>query len=213
MDDQLEELLVKLGTSLLIGILIGGEREYRNKSAGLRTIILICLGSTIFTIISMKVSHETEIGRIASNIITGIGFLGAGAIMRDGLSVSGLTTASTIWVSAALGMAVGFGEFELAIYATITALIVLVIFNYFQRGFDRLRKTLELKVVFRIDNNGVDHLEQKMNEYKLKFDRKRERRQEGDVKFEYEVIGSKKRTDRLVQYLIGQNEKVKAFEY
>lgn len=213
LDSELKDILIKLSISLLIGLVIGAEREYRNKSAGLRTIILICLGSTVFTIISMKVSHETEVGRIASNIITGIGFLGAGAIMRDGLSVSGLTTASTIWVAAALGMSIGFGEYELALYATIITLIVLVIFGYFQRAFDQLHKTLELSIVFSVEDNGIEEVENKMNELKLQFERKKEGRKEGDVKYDYEVTGTKRRTDDLIEYLISQKDKVKAFEY
>src|SRR3546814_7366826 len=89
------EILLKLGFALAIGTIIGAEREYKNKSAGLRTLILICLGSTLFTMISYTLGAESETGRIASNIVTGIGFLGAGAIMREGLTVTGLTTASS----------------------------------------------------------------------------------------------------------------------
>ena len=117
MDSETRDILLKLLVSLLIGAIIGGEREYRNKSAGLRTIILICLGSTLFTILSAKIGDETGASRVAANIVTGIGFLGAGAIMRSGLTISGLTTASTIWVAAALGMAVGAGEFGIAFYS------------------------------------------------------------------------------------------------
>ncbi|MBT1704345.1 MgtC/SapB family protein [Fulvivirgaceae bacterium PWU20] len=77
LDDHLKEIVIKLVVSLVLGLIIGAERELRNKSAGLRTIILICLGSTLFTVISIESSHPTEVGRIASNIVTGIGFLGA----------------------------------------------------------------------------------------------------------------------------------------
>jgi putative Mg2+ transporter-C (MgtC) family protein len=211
--EEFQNVLIKLAISLLIGSLIGGEREYRNKSAGLRTIMLICLGSTIFTIISLEVSHETEVGRIASNIVTGIGFLGAGAIMRDGLSISGLTTASTIWVAAALGMAVGFGEFTLAITATVIALVVLIVFNYFQRIFDRLHKTMDLYVTFDIDLNDILQVEEKMNALKIRYTRKKERREEGTVKYDYELSGKGKNVDALIEYLVEQKEKIISFEY
>jgi putative Mg2+ transporter-C (MgtC) family protein len=109
MNEDIGEVLLELGVALLIGTIIGVEREYKNKAAGLRTLILICLGSTLFTITSESFGASGETARIASNIVTGIGFLGAGAIMREGLTVSGLTTASSIWVTAALGMDVGAG--------------------------------------------------------------------------------------------------------
>ena len=213
MDSDVQPILIKLGLSLVIGLLIGAEREYRNKSAGLRTMILICLGSTVFTLISLRDAHESEIGRIASNIVTGIGFLGAGAIMRDGLSVSGMTTASTIWVVAALGMAVGFGEYTLAVAGTVVSLVVLVIFNYFQRGFDNLHKTIDLYVVFHIDRNGIEEMERRMKDLKINYEKKKECRRKGDVKYEYELTGRSKNVQQLINFLIAQKEKVKEFEY
>src|SRR5271154_5080290 len=99
--------LLKLFISLIIGSVIGAEREYRSKSAGFRTIILITLGSTLFTIFSIQIGSPNSPDRIASNIVQGIGFLGAGIIFREGSRVNGITTAATIWIAAALGMGVG----------------------------------------------------------------------------------------------------------
>lgn len=212
-DDHFFQILTKLMLSLIIGTLIGAEREYRNKSAGLRTMILICIGSTIFTIISMEASHETEIGRIASNIVTGIGFLGAGAIMRDGMSISGLTTASTIWVVASLGMAVGAGEFQLAFTAAILTLVVLVLFNFFQRILDRFRKILDLHVVFGINLNGAPDFEKKMTEMGIEFEKIKELRTGENVKYQYELAGKSKKLQDLIQYLVDQKTKVKSFQY
>jgi putative Mg2+ transporter-C (MgtC) family protein len=212
-DPHLKEMVLKLIVSLIIGTIIGAEREYRNKSAGLRTIILICLGSTIFTIVSFESSHESEVGRIASNIVTGIGFLGAGAIIRDGLSISGLTTASAIWVAAALGMAVGVGQFQLSLVATAMVMVVLVAFNYLQRTFDRLHKVIVLHVIFDIRQNGIEEVENRMNELRIRYERIKERRQEGDVKYEYQLTGDSRSLDKLVNFLIDQKEKVKSFEY
>jgi len=212
-DEHLTGIVIKLALSLIVGFIIGGEREYRNKSAGLRTMIMICLGSTIFTIISFEASHQSEVGRIASNIVTGIGFLGAGAIMRDGLNISGLTTASTIWVVAALGMAIGVGNFQLAIIATAIVMVVLVLFHYLQRIFDRIHKSLVLHIVFLSENNGIRLVEQRMDELRIRFERLRERRQEGDVKYEYQLIGDSRKLEELIDYLVDQKEKVKSFEY
>lgn len=212
-DAHFEEVFLKLVMSFMVGLVIGAEREFRNKSAGLRTIILITLGSTIFTIISMESSHETEVGRIASNIVTGIGFLGAGAIMRDGLSISGLTTASTIWVTAALGMLVGVGMFEIAMVATVMVVFILVIFNYLQRILDRLHKVMQIHVIFDVNTNGIKEVEDKMKGLNIRYERLKEGRLEGDVKYEYELIGNAKKLQHLIEYLISEKDKVKSFQY
>jgi putative Mg2+ transporter-C (MgtC) family protein len=110
------------------GAILGLERELKDKAAGFKTITIICLGSALFAIISYKVGiadHETT--RIASYVVSGIGFIGAGVIFKDKIEVSGLTTAGIIWLASAVGMAIGFGEFYLA--ATFMAASLLVIFS------------------------------------------------------------------------------------
>ena len=99
--------MVAMVISIICGGVIGFEREYKNKSAGFRTIILISLGSTIFTIVSQHGAGTDD--RISANIITGIGFIGAGVIFKDKISIRGLTTAAVIWTSAAIGMTAGIG--------------------------------------------------------------------------------------------------------
>jgi putative Mg2+ transporter-C (MgtC) family protein len=212
-DSGMQELLIKLVVSTIVGFIIGAEREYRNKSAGLRTIMLICLGSTMFTIISFENSHATEVGRIASNIVTGIGFLGAGAIMRDGLSVSGLTTASTIWVAAAVGMAVGVAQYEMAAMAVGIVMIVLILFSYLQKFMDRLHRTIDLHVVFKIQENDIEGFESRLKKLGLRYQRKKECRREYDVKYQYELAGKSRNIETLINYLISQKDKVKSFEY
>jgi len=97
-------------TAIGCGSIIGAERERREKPAGLRTMILICLGSAVFTMVSIVFSSNTgDSGRVAAQVVTGMGFLGAGVIMRDRGTITGMTTAATIWVSAAVGMVVGSG--------------------------------------------------------------------------------------------------------
>src|SRR5882672_9251806 len=100
--------MAKIFIALILGSVIGLEREVSNKVAGLRTNTLICLGACLFTIIGLKF-FDVRDAHIQAQIIAGIGFLGAGAIMREGEHVTGLTTAATIWIVAAIGMAVGFG--------------------------------------------------------------------------------------------------------
>src|ERR1700736_2801153 len=101
--------LIKIAIAVLCGGLLGLERQYKNKTAGFRTIILICLGSALFTMVAQ---HGGQVANL--NIVTGVGFIGAGVIFKDNITVSGLTTAAVIWISAAIGMAIGSGNYTLA---------------------------------------------------------------------------------------------------
>ena len=128
-----DESLLRLALAAVLGGLIGIERELREREAGLRTHLLVALGSALFTIVGAYGFHaflesgqsvvRADPTRIAAQIVTGIGFLGAGAIIRQGLSVRGLTTAATLWVVAAVGLAAGAGYYSAA---TITTAVVLV---------------------------------------------------------------------------------------
>ena len=133
------ELVERLLLSAALGAALGLEREWRQKYAGLRTNILIALGSTLFTLMSidLSVSPADDRTRVAAQIVTGIGFLGAGAIMRTGAGVRGLTTASMIWVNAAIGVAVGGGEYHLAVIATAVTLVVLTLLTPLEKWIDR----------------------------------------------------------------------------
>ena len=111
--DTITAELLKVVLSVLAGALLGLEREIRRKPAGFRTLALICLGATVFTICSYKMGGLNNADRIAANIITGVGFIGAGVIFRHNVSVSGITTAATIWVAAAIGMLIGIGYYWL----------------------------------------------------------------------------------------------------
>ncbi len=134
---------LKLLLAVTVGGIIGLERESRAKSAGFRTITLITLGAALFTIVSLKFGDT----RIAASIATGVGFLGAGVILREEGHVRGLTTASSIWVASALGMAIGYGEYVLAIIATAFVIIVLQLFGRLDQWIDqhiRIPRTYEI---------------------------------------------------------------------
>jgi putative Mg2+ transporter-C (MgtC) family protein len=121
-----------------LGAAIGLEREYRQKPAGLRTNILIALGSALFTMASLELGGAAGTpDRIAAQVVTGIGFLGGGAILRSGLEVHGMTTAATIWVNAAVGMAAGAGEYTMATVATAITLAVLALLPPIEGFFER----------------------------------------------------------------------------
>jgi putative Mg2+ transporter-C (MgtC) family protein len=122
------ELGLRMIMAVVCGAVIGAEREWHGKPAGLRTNILICLGAAIFTILSMHIASisHTDPERIAAQVVTGIGFLGAGAIIRGDGGVHGLTTAATIWLVAAIGVGCGAGFYLLAATATGITFIVLL---------------------------------------------------------------------------------------
>jgi putative Mg2+ transporter-C (MgtC) family protein len=138
------DLYFGLGVEIVIGLLLGGlvgyDREQKMKNAGIKTNILICIGATLYTAISMVVSkdfgHVPDPTRIAAQIVSGIGFLGAGAIMHDRGNIVGLTTAATIWVVAAIGVTIGFGYPVIATIFTLTILSVLRLLGPIYQGFE-----------------------------------------------------------------------------
>ncbi len=138
---------IKLLASALVGSFIGAEREYQSKSAGLRTFTLICVGSTIFTILSIKMGNGISNDRIAANIVTGIGFLGAGVIFKIDDRIKGLTTAVIIWITAALGMAIGVGDILLSFLGTFIVYFVLAVFVVFERWMSKLGQSRTYKIV------------------------------------------------------------------
>jgi putative Mg2+ transporter-C (MgtC) family protein len=117
------QFLIGLAVALVIGYVIGAERESRGKDAGISTHVLVISGAMLFTLISSTVDPMSE-SRIAAQIVSGIGFLGAGLILKDGASVKNLTTASSIWFAGALGMAIGFGFYAIAIIAGIASALI-----------------------------------------------------------------------------------------
>lgn len=130
--------VISIVLAVVLGGTIGAEREFRGKTAGLRTNVLICLGAAVFTIISrqMALQYNASVVRIAAQIVTGVGFLGAGAIIQDRGGVYGLTSAATIWLVASIGMACGAHFYRLAVLTTIVAIVVLI-------GLTKLEKPLQ----------------------------------------------------------------------
>jgi len=122
------EIAVRLLLAAIFGLAVGYERRSADKPAGLRTLSLVCLGSAIFTIISAFGFETADQSRVAAQIVTGVGFLGAGTILRSGVTISGLTTAATIWATAAIGMAVGSGLYIVSVSGTVLVLVILYVF-------------------------------------------------------------------------------------
>ena len=142
-DIALWEATLRLGLASVLGGFIGWEREQRGKAAGLRTNILICIAATLLTDLSVSAaasaSAVADPGRIAAQIVTGMGFLGAGTIIQSRGHVTGLTTAATLWVVAAIGMAVGFGAWVEAVGTTLLVLLTLIPLRKVEEAADRRR--------------------------------------------------------------------------
>lgn len=141
-------MILRMTVAAVLGGLIGIEREVHRHEAGLRTHILVCVGSCLIMLTSMHIFDiykgiaEVDPSRIAANVVTGIGFIGAGAIIRYGMAVRGLTTASSLWITSAVGLSVGCGYYEAGIYGTVLALIALL---FFKRLFPNKNSIVEQK--------------------------------------------------------------------
>ena len=122
------EITVRLMLAAAFGSAIGYERRSADKPAGLRTLSLVAVGSALFTVVSAFGFDTADQSRVAAQIVTGVGFLGAGTILRSGITISGLTTAATIWATAAIGMAVGSGLYIAAASGTVLVLVILYLF-------------------------------------------------------------------------------------
>lgn len=205
------EIALRLLISFGIGTAIGLEREYRSKAAGLRTMIMICLGSTVFTEISINLGGANP-DRLAANIVTGIGFLGGGVIFKDGLTITGITTATTIWISAALGMAVGAGEYFIAIVGSGVVLIVLTALEKVQGVVERFHQSRTYKINFQQNAGFEEVLEKSLQELKLRYKKRRDYKDGSLFTLIYEVYGR----DRLLEQfntLLKEDQRVSSFWY
>lgn len=190
--------LIKVGVAVFCGSIMGLERQYKNKTAGFRTIILICLGSTIFTMISQRAGQGVNI-----NLVTGVGFIGAGVIFKDNISVNGLTTAAVIWVAAAIGMANGSGNYMLAIISTFVTLTVLIIFHFFETYLDEVHHEKLLSLVF--DNDDFENLqmtEDLIHKHQLSSQVRLVNKKDGCLQAVIFVTGHKKHIKKLDETLL-----------
>ena len=203
---EIYELLV----AVLVGSVIGFEREYNGKATGLRTMILICVGSTLFTILSFKIGGDA--GRIAANIITGVGFIGGGIIFRENNKVVGLTTAATVWSTAALGMNIGSGHYELAIVSAILVITILFGFGPLEAFISKRNQVRNYRISCKFEHKILKNYEELFDSYRLRAKRGPQSRQAGLITGNWIILGSEKRHERLVNHLLN-DENVLSFEF
>ncbi len=204
------EDFLKLFCALLAGALIGAEREYRSKSAGLRTLTLICVGSALFTIVSTHVGNDAA--RIAANIVTGIGFLGAGIIFREDNRVRGLTTAATAWATAALGMSIGIGDYLNAMGGVLLILLILFSLVPLQNLIERKRQMRTYRIVFNRSDGDILHYEKLFGKFKLNAHRVKHSRVGSQITGQWAASGSAKNHEKFTNQMM-ENTDIQEFDF
>ncbi|GHB76970.1 MgtC/SapB family protein [Persicitalea jodogahamensis] len=197
--DDIVKLLIAFGT----GAIIGFEREYRSKSAGLRTMILISLGSTMFTIVSVRIGADPS--RMAANVVTGIGFLGGGIIFRETNRVHGTTTAATVWAVAALGVSIGSGLYDLLIVASFMLLFALIVMNIFEKRFIHYKNQVRnYRIVSPYRHKMLKQYEKLFEEHGLRVKRGKQNLAGERISGNWVLEGSEKEHEKLIRRLLNE---------
>lgn len=188
--------------SILCGGIVGLEREFKSKSAGFRTLILISFGATLYTIASRQGVLSDD--RIAANIVTGIGFLGAGVIYQGRFTIQGLTTAAVIWAIAAIGVLVGYGNFVLGISLAVTMVVILSLFNKIEILLSETYFTKNVQII--LDNADIQSLHQFesfVDSYGIQHVRKGIEKSNNQLMAHYEFSGNRKKMRELNEAILG----------
>jgi putative Mg2+ transporter-C (MgtC) family protein len=202
MFDELQEIdIYKVLFSLIAGVLLGMERELKDKAAGVKTISIICLGATLFSIVSLRFDPDRATA-LAAYIVSGVGFLGAGVIFKDGVNISGLTTASIIWMAAAIGTSIGFGEFYLAGCFLFASFLVIWVTPALNKVVASKKQSKTLTIRFRkqdyLENDVIPELRKnclKVSTEKVTFE-------ENMVEVIVEIVIKKKQVGWVANYLL-----------
>src|SRR5665213_530535 len=198
--------LIKIAVAVVCGGILGLERQYKNKTAGFRTIIVICLGSAIFTMVAQ---HAGQVANL--NIVTGIGFIGAGVIFKDNIAVSGLTTAAVIWISAAIGMAVGSGNYLLGLVSTVLTLTVLILFSMLESYIDKVHGDKLFVIDFTNgDYENLEHIRSLISTHHLSSQTAQISKKDGCLRAAMWVTGHRKNISKFDEELL-QMPEIKSF--
>lgn len=181
---NISQVIIRILLSIIIGGLIGYNREYENRPAGFRTHVLVCLGATIASLIQVQLGYfvlgeiernqamsnilSVDVGRVICQVISGVGFLGAGAIIQTKGAVKGLTTAASMWAVAGVGLAIGMGFYEISILSGISILIVLISLKKFENKFIVNTKNLNIEVKCN-DSKALSEINDFFEEYQIKI--------------------------------------------
>jgi putative Mg2+ transporter-C (MgtC) family protein len=206
------EILLRFLLAALWGGLVGAERQYRGKSAGFRTMIMISMGACFFTIMSMLIGEPGNRDRIASNIVTGIGFLGAGVIFRGENQVTGITTAATIWAVAAVGMGIGSGYYFASGCASILILFILAVLPLIESYIDRMNQVKTYKITVVADTDLTNEYAALLAADRLKCRIIKQTRGNNELMTIWEVQGNYRKHSQLIGQLT-KDTRLLSFEY
>jgi len=201
---SLREIFLRLTVAALLGAAIGIERDLKRRPAGMRTSLFVCLATALFTILSGEIARvfgDAGSTRIASNIVQGIGFLGAGAILREAGGRVGMTTAATIFVEAAIGMAAGGGLYAIAAYSTALVLFALVCLGWAARRFDLKCRPMLFRFTASHAENIATEVQHLMAELKVPMDHFRVSMAGNNSIVEFESVLSHNQQERIVTQL------------
>jgi putative Mg2+ transporter-C (MgtC) family protein len=210
--DMYSEMIVRFLLAALWGGIVGIEREYRSKSAGFRTMILISIGSCMFTVLSVLIGGNGNPDRIAANIVTGVGFLGAGVIFRGDNRVNGITTSATIWAVAAIGMAIGGGYYFDAAAASILIIIVLALLPYVETQIDRANQIRNYAIQCVFSDEAIPHYEKQMRHCRLRYKQSKRTKQGSLITINWEVRGKAVRHEQFVKLML-DDQQIQSFEF
>lgn len=195
------------------GIILGLEREMKDKVAGLKTITIICLGAALFGILSYKIGAGTNPTQIAAYVVSGVGFIGAGAIFKDGFSISGLTTAGIIWLAAAVGLAIGFGEFYLAATFMAASLIIIFITPFINQLFRTKKMTRQLTIVIAREHIVFkEEILSHLKDITIQAEEKKIALTKESIELSVEIVMREEQMKEVQEYLLAHKH-ITAFTY
>lgn len=205
---------VSLGLACVAGGVIGLERELNDKPAGLRTNIFICFGAALFTIMSANMADTfgADKTRIAAQIVSGVGFLGAGSIIQAGRGVRGLTTAATIWTNASIGVALGGGYHTLGLISASLVLLILWVFQYIERLLARFFDTSRIEIRTDQGLEAAEGLRQLMEVPRVSVRRFRIEKRSSSLEVFAMLVGPEKRIERVMHNLLADS-RVSSLKY
>lgn len=206
------EILLRFLLAALWGGIVGAERQYRSKSAGFRTMIMISMGACFFTMMSVLIGNIGSHDRIASNIVTGIGFLGAGVIFRGENRINGITTAATIWAVAAVGMGIGAGFYFASGCASILIFLILAVLPYLENYIELLNMARTYSITVPFSPNLSANYEAQFENSGLKYRLVKHVKDNGFLILVWETQGHAKNHEIYIAKML-EDDSLNKFEY
>jgi putative Mg2+ transporter-C (MgtC) family protein len=200
------EDILKAGFALAAGIILGLEREIKDKAAGIKTITIICLGACLFSILSERLGAPGNATTLAAYIVSGVGFIGAGTIFKEGPTISGLTTAGIIWLSAAVGTAIGFAQYATAIIFILASLVVIVSVWLFEKYFTPIRQKKKYRFVFTVASmETMNEVVQQLREQQINIEIRSLKKQNGQLSVTCDTIMDISKIDQFAQWALASS--------